>query len=100
MKNNINSIRKDWRLIESLINPNSKILDVGCGEGSLIEQLEKNIYAKTHGIEINPELAQKAIALYDGGDGDEASGLLDYDRFLHLREIASAGMFENLEDFM
>ena len=25
MKNNINSIRKDWRLIESLISPNSKI---------------------------------------------------------------------------
>ena len=48
--NNIKSIRKDWRLIESLINPNSRILDIGCGEGGLIEQLEKNIYAKTNGI--------------------------------------------------
>ena len=60
--NKINSIRKDWRLIESLINPNSRILDIGCGEGELIEQLEKNIYAKTHGIELNPDLACKAIA--------------------------------------
>ena len=31
--NKINSIRKDWRLIESLINPHSRILDIGCGKG-------------------------------------------------------------------
>ncbi len=60
--NKINSIRKDWRLIESLVDPYSRVLDIGCGEGALIEQLEKNIYAKTHGIELNSELAQKAIA--------------------------------------
>ena len=59
--NNINSIRKDWRLIESLIDSHSRILDIGCGEGELIEQLEKNIYAKTHGIELNPDLTRKAI---------------------------------------
>ena len=60
--NKIDSIRKDWRLIESLIDPRSRILDIGCGEGDLIEQLEKNIYAKTHGIELNPDLTRKAIA--------------------------------------
>jgi methionine biosynthesis protein MetW len=56
------SIRKDWTLIESLIREKSKILDVGCGEGGLISQLEKNIQAKTNGIEVNSELARKAIA--------------------------------------
>jgi len=56
------SIRKDWNLIESLIIPNSRVLDIGCGEGGLITQLEKNIDAKTNGIEINPELARKGIA--------------------------------------
>jgi len=60
--NKINSIRKDWRLIESLIDPHSRILDIGCGEGELIEQLEKNIYANTHGIELSPDLTRKAIA--------------------------------------
>ena len=59
--NKINSIRKDWKLIESLIDSNSKILDIGCGEGGLISQLEKNIKADTRGIELNPELARKAI---------------------------------------
>ncbi len=60
--NKIKSIRKDWKLIESLINHNAKLLDVGCGEGELIHQLKNNLKANTHGIELNGELAQKAIA--------------------------------------
>ncbi len=55
------SIRKDWKLIESMIDSTSRVLDIGCGDGGLIKQLEKNIYAETSGIEINPELAQVAI---------------------------------------
>ena len=31
--NSIQSIRKDWDLIASLINERSRVLDVGCGEG-------------------------------------------------------------------
>ena len=56
------SIRKDWRLIESLINNNSRVLDIGYGGGELIEQLEKNISAKTHGIELNSTLVLDAIS--------------------------------------
>ena len=59
---NLSSIRKDWKLIESLINNNSKVLDIGCGEGDLIIQLQKNIQAKTSGIEISGDLTRKAIA--------------------------------------
>ena len=40
MKNN--SIRKDWELIQTLIENNRKVLDIGCGEGELISKLEKN----------------------------------------------------------
>ncbi len=60
--NNIKSIRKDWDLIESLIKEKSRILDIGCGKGELIEQLEKNLKANIHGIEKNQGLASKAIA--------------------------------------
>ena len=60
--NKIASIRKDWKLIENLIEENRSILDIGCGDGKLIEQLEKNLNAKTHGIELNRNLASKAIA--------------------------------------
>tara|TARA_B100001540_G_scaffold316150_1_gene345257 strand:- start:2086 stop:2769 length:684 start_codon:yes stop_codon:yes gene_type:complete len=65
MKKDI-SIRKDWKLIESMIDSNSRVLDIGCGDGGLIKQLEKNIAAKTSGIEINPKLVQTAI-----GDGSK-----------------------------
>ncbi len=60
--NKVKSIRKDWDLIESFIDNKKRILDVGCGEGDLIEQLQKNLNAKTHGIEMNGEMTQKAIA--------------------------------------
>ena len=60
--NKIKSIRKDWDLIESLIKDKSRILDIGCGEGDLIQQLERNLEARVHGIEKSQELALKAIA--------------------------------------
>jgi Methylase involved in ubiquinone/menaquinone biosynthesis len=60
--NNIKSIRKDWNLIESLIKENSRILDIGCGKGELIEQLEKNLKANVHGIEKSQNMALQGIA--------------------------------------
>ena len=60
--NNIQSIRKDWDLIESLINERARVLDVGCGEGDLIQQLEKNLQANVHGVEKDQGMALKAIA--------------------------------------
>tara|TARA_B100001142_G_scaffold326417_1_gene381903 strand:+ start:913 stop:1596 length:684 start_codon:yes stop_codon:yes gene_type:complete len=78
MKDKI-SIRKDWKLIESLINKESKVLDIGCGEGGLIEQLEKNIHADTNGIEVNAELARKAIANgFNVIQGNAEEDLLQY----------------------
>ena len=39
--NRILSIRKDWGLIETLIKENRSILDIGCGDGMLMELLLK-----------------------------------------------------------
>ena len=60
--NKIQSIRKDWDLIESLINKRARILDIGCGEGELIQQLEKKLNANVHGIEKSSDMALKGIA--------------------------------------
>ena len=77
--NNIISIRKDWDLIQSLIRDNSRILDIGCGEGDLIQQLEKNLAAKVHGIEKNKDLALKGIAKgLNVTQGDAEKDLLQY----------------------
>ena len=77
--NNLKSIRKDWDLIESLIKDQSRILDIGCGEGTLIQQLEKNLNAKVHGIEKNQELALKGIARgLNITHGDAAKDLSQY----------------------
>ena len=77
--NSNKSIRKDWGLIESLINENSKVLDIGCGEGNLMGQLEKNINSETRGIEINAELARKAISAgYNVVQGDAEKDLNQY----------------------
>jgi len=62
LMNNLQSIRKDWDLIESLIRKNSKVLDIGCGEGDLIRQLEKNLKAHVHGIEKSQDMVQKGIS--------------------------------------
>ena len=77
--NNEISIRKDGKLIESLINKKSKVLVIGCGEGDLIAQLEKNIQARTNGIEVNAELTRKAIANgYNVVQGNAEEDLLQY----------------------
>jgi len=77
--NDIKSIRKDWDLIESLIKDQSRILDIGCVEGVLIQQLEKNLDAKVHGIEKNQELALKGIARgLNITHGDAAKDLSQY----------------------
>jgi homoserine O-acetyltransferase len=47
--------RVDYQLIESLIEPNSTILDVGCGDGELLARLtaDKNVRGK--GIEVDQD---------------------------------------------
>ena len=65
----IQSIRKDWNLIESLINQNSTILDIGCGEGELIEQLKKDgigIIYITHRINEIKRVGNRITVLRDG----------------------------------
>jgi methionine biosynthesis protein MetW len=48
-------VREDFREIARLVRPNARVLDVGCGEGELLELLgrEKNIDGR--GLEISAE---------------------------------------------
>jgi homoserine O-acetyltransferase len=53
--------RVDYELIESLIGPDSTVLDVGCGDGELLANLiaDKNI--KAEGIELNQQLVLDCV---------------------------------------
>jgi len=54
-------IRIDYEEIESLIEPNSTVLDIGCGDGQLLANLsaEKNI--KGMGIELDQDLVRACV---------------------------------------
>ncbi len=71
--------RSDYAIISGLIEPDSKVLDLGCGDGELLEWLAENKRVDARGIEINSVKVQRAIArgvsVYQG-DIDE--GLADY----------------------
>ena len=56
------SIRKDLELIQTLVEKDKKILDIGCGEGELIKKLEIDKYADTRGLEINGNLVRDALS--------------------------------------
>ena len=71
--------RSDYAIIGEIVEPNTRVLDLGCGDGELLEWLaiHKNVDAR--GVEINGTKVQRAIArgvsVYQG-DIDE--GLADY----------------------
>jgi methionine biosynthesis protein MetW len=53
-------MRLDHQIIYELIQPNSRLLDLGCGEGELLQLLQKkNVLSQ--GIEINYELVKRSI---------------------------------------
>ena len=73
------SIRKDWDLIESLIDNHSSILDIGCGEGGLIQQLLNNIQADIRGMEVDGDLVREAISKgYSVVQGNAETDLKQY----------------------
>jgi len=71
--------RSDYAIISEIVEPNTKVLDLGCGEGELLEWLAENKGVDARGVEISGSKVQRAIArgvsVYQG-DIDE--GLADY----------------------
>ncbi|MBN2455075.1 MAG: homoserine O-acetyltransferase [Sedimentisphaerales bacterium] len=53
--------RVDYELIESLIEPDSIVLDIGCGDGELLARLKKDKNIKGRGIELVEELVLEGI---------------------------------------
>jgi methionine biosynthesis protein MetW len=54
--------RSDYAIIGEIVEPQTKVLDLGCGEGELLEWLASNKGVDARGVEISGAKVQKAIA--------------------------------------
>ena len=54
--------RSDYAIISELIEPHTRVLDLGCGEGELLAWLAQNKRVDARGVEISGPKAQQAIA--------------------------------------
>lgn len=74
-----NELRPEFNFIIDMVEPGSKVLDLGCGEGQLLKTLQKEKRARVQGIELCESAIQECVAkgifVYHG-DLDE--GLADF----------------------
>ena len=78
--------RSDYAIIGEIVEPGTSVLDLGCGEGELLEWLAENKGVDARGVEISGSKVQRAIArgvsVYQGdideGLADYPSGAFDY----------------------
>ncbi|MDD2866724.1 MAG: methionine biosynthesis protein MetW [Candidatus Omnitrophota bacterium] len=74
-----NTVRLDHKIIYQIVEPGSRVLDLGCGEGDLIYFLAKEKGARVQGIELSEEAiyrcVEKGLSVFHS---DIDSGLIEY----------------------
>ena len=55
-------MKSEYKIITDIISHNTRVLDVGCNDGSLMEILKKNKNVDIRGIEISKEKVQTCIS--------------------------------------
>lgn len=53
--------RYDLQIISDWVAPNSKVLDLGCGDGSLLKHLQSSKQTTGYGLELKPEMIANCI---------------------------------------
>ncbi len=82
----MSDLRNEQRAIASWITPGSRVLDLGCGDGSLLAFLQREREVTGYGIEIAPENILRCLEAgvnviqsdLDRGLSDFESGSFDY----------------------
>ncbi len=73
------SIRVDLQLIADMIEPHSRVLDIGCGDGILLEYLVQSRHVDGRGIELSAEGVNACISTgLSVIQGDADTDLKDY----------------------
>jgi methionine biosynthesis protein MetW len=71
--------RSDYAIIGEIVEPNTKVLDLGCGEGELLEWLARQKGVDARGVEISSAKVQRAIGRgVSVFQSDIDAGLADY----------------------
>jgi methionine biosynthesis protein MetW len=71
--------RPDFKIIAEIVQPGTRVLDLGCGEGLLLAWLATNKKVLARGVEIAAANVRKAIARgVSAYQGDIDEGLADY----------------------
>jgi methionine biosynthesis protein MetW len=71
--------RPDFSVIGEIVEPNSRVLDLGCGEGELLAWLVEHKRVLARGVEISPAQVRRAISRgVSVFQGDIDEGLKDY----------------------
>src|ERR1051326_3790792 len=71
--------RSDYSIIGEIVEARSRVLDLGCGEGELLQWLGESKDVEARGVEISREKVQRAIARgVSVFQGDIDEGLADY----------------------
>ncbi len=55
-------MKQEFKIISDFIKKNTRVLDVGCGDGTLMEFLQKNKEIDIRGIEISKVNSQKCVS--------------------------------------
>lgn len=75
------SLRPDLEIISRWIKPGSRVLDLGCGDGTLLQYLQENHQTTGYGLEIDPDNIAKCIqAGINVIQTDLNVGLSDFDK--------------------
>ncbi|MBB98197.1 MAG: methionine biosynthesis protein MetW [Rhodobacteraceae bacterium] len=73
------SVRGDHRLVADLVEPGSRVLDIGCGDGELLDLLVREKQVDGRGIEISQAGVNACVARgLSVVQGDADSDLADY----------------------
>ena len=71
--------RGDFAIISEIVEPDARVLDLGCGEAELLAWLIEHKNVEARGVEISPAKVRRAIARgVSAYQGDIDEGLADY----------------------
>jgi len=99
----LNRLRPDLAFIAHWIAPNSNVLDVGCGDGVMLDYLQTDKACNGYGIEISDELvlscAQRGVQVIQQ-DMEQGLGLFDDRAFETVLCLSSLQMMKNVEGLL